>query len=164
MIADTLFVGIKNFLGDPTIYPLLVSRCPSAIARFVVAVRVNAINRVFHGRAFPHVRHEVLELHPPIANRDAPRPVVVEAGSLSVKASVFHGLPRAIGFIRWLAELREAMLRDCFELETSAGTMIATNHVVHMGDSESAAIASIFEKRPVSRRSSCERNYCEAVI
>lgn len=83
---------LTRFSGlTPVVY--LLKRCgPSAILGRVVAVVVSTVDGQAR-RTFAHVRKEVLELQPPLADLDASRSVSSELLIGGVPASVEHGSP-----------------------------------------------------------------------
>lgn len=64
--------------------------CPAAVARLVVPVVVNSVDRVPITGSLAHVREEVLEFVPSLADRDASPAVVVEIGIVGVAATRPH--------------------------------------------------------------------------
>ncbi len=70
-------------------------RCPSAIARLVVAIRINAIQRVLSPRTRPHVCIEVFKrLAPAGTDLNPPAAVKVILGVVGIAAPLTHGAPR----------------------------------------------------------------------
>lgn len=61
-----------NYFGSSLVNALLFSRRPSAIIRFVIAISVDAINRVFCGWAWSHIGVKGLKgIQPSLAHFDA---------------------------------------------------------------------------------------------
>jgi len=73
---------------------LLFSRSPAAVGGLIISEIVNALDRVFGGRAKPHVRIKILELHPPLANLDTTPAVPFKVFSILVNTSLPDCLPR----------------------------------------------------------------------
>jgi hypothetical protein len=80
----------------PTIAGLFRARSPSAVARLVVTIVVNAIDGVLDARSGSHVGKEVLKGVPSLTDRDASTTVVWPSRLLRVGASRSHGRPRPI--------------------------------------------------------------------
>lgn len=73
---------------------------PSHISRLIVAVRVNAVNRVLGGRARPNISQELREGGDPCwMHLHASRAVVSKGSVIRIRASSFHSQPNAI--FRW---------------------------------------------------------------
>lgn len=67
---------------------------PSHIVWFIVAVIVNAINRVFYRRTFAHVRQEILKrLAPSLTDFDASSAVACIRNMLGIGTSGYHARP-----------------------------------------------------------------------
>ncbi len=77
----------------PTVSALLGACCPAAILRAVVAIVVDAINRMLRGGASPHVQEKHCEVFPSIADSDAASTVVHVLGRGRVAATGAHPLP-----------------------------------------------------------------------
>jgi hypothetical protein len=67
-----------NESARPPVVVLFLLRCPAAVARFVIAVIVDAVKGVLRGRARTHVGQEVFKGRPPLTDFDTPASVVVE--------------------------------------------------------------------------------------
>lgn len=74
---------------------LFCRRSPTAVARLVVAVVVNAVERAAF-RPLPHVHQKILKGQPSFADRDATAAVSFVGRVIFLIASDFHRLPRAI--------------------------------------------------------------------
>src|SRR4051812_15268100 len=74
---------------------LLAIGRPAAVARLVVAVVVDAVERPVR-RPLPHVAEEVLEGIPALADRDASPAVALVAGGVRGVAAVAHRAPRGV--------------------------------------------------------------------
>lgn len=82
-----------------SIVRLFCSRCPSAVTRLIVAVVVNAVNRIIKAGTFAHVIAKCLKrVQPSITDRDSAFSVAVESGRERTKATIFHRVPRAISW------------------------------------------------------------------
>jgi hypothetical protein len=74
----------------------LLSGCrPPTVLRFVITVIVDSIKAGAFW-ACPHIRQEVLEGEPSVADRNASPAVTVVSDVLGIKAASLHGLPRLI--------------------------------------------------------------------
>src|SRR6185369_5762592 len=106
-------------LSHATIANLNGSFCPSAIRRLIVAVVVNAVNRVFRGRTQPHVAQEILKQHPSLANGDASSTVVFVSNKFGVGATSTHAHPREM--LRAISEpVPSSIVADPFSLPATA--------------------------------------------
>lgn len=72
---------------------LLFAGSPSAIAWFVVAVIIDALQREIRRRLTAHISDEILERLPSLANSDAAASVVYEVPSVGIHAPLFHCRP-----------------------------------------------------------------------
>jgi len=79
----------------PFIALLLRSRGPAAVARFVIAVVVDAVNRQ-SWRAIAHVVAEVFKARPPFADGDPAATVERKVNSVRIQAAFFHCYPGSI--------------------------------------------------------------------
>jgi hypothetical protein len=75
---------------------LLAVRRPTAIPRFVVAVIINAIDAGPSARTLAHIKDEILEPRPPIADGNAATPIPWVMRVLGVVATGAHVLPRLV--------------------------------------------------------------------
>lgn len=82
---------------------LLAARRPTAIARLVITIVVDAVKRVLVGRTAPHVGHEVLKpnttrLHdaPALANFNSTTTPILEIWPLRVLAPLDHVPPNPV--------------------------------------------------------------------
>ena len=75
------------------VHALLVACGPAAVVRFVVAVIVDAIQRVAWGWTLTHVSEERRVVHPPATHGDASASVVGVVAVFRVQASAFHPIP-----------------------------------------------------------------------
>lgn len=67
---------------------------PATVARFVIAVVVDAVERMFRRRRFAHVGVEGFErIKPAVANYNASRSVITVCRGSGIKASLPHILP-----------------------------------------------------------------------
>lgn len=83
--------------GDvpPVVSRLLLRRGPNAIARFVIAVVVLALDG-HSERCLAHVGEEVLKVQPAVTNLDAASAVLMKTGAVLVVASGLHRSPDAM--------------------------------------------------------------------
>lgn len=79
------------------IVKLLLVSGPSAICRLVISLWVDAVDGVFGGGFWPHIRKKVYKTYPPsFANLDALRPIISITDIIRSGASLFHRAPRLI--------------------------------------------------------------------
>lgn len=79
------------------VIPLLFPRCPPAVARFVIAVIINAIERQSI-RARSHISEEIGEQSPTRTDGyTAPTPIQI-SGRLRIGASIEHLRPRRVSW------------------------------------------------------------------
>lgn len=80
--------------GHPSVGGLLCASGPANVARFVVAVVIDTLQRHVSRRAEPHICDERLEaIGPPSADGDSSSAVVDVGLVLRVRASLFHHPP-----------------------------------------------------------------------
>lgn len=88
---------VRDATGARRVLALFLHRGPTAIDRFVVAIVVDALNRVLQRRARTHVGKEARErLAPRCADFDSAASVTVVVGTRGVLASHDHVLPDTI--------------------------------------------------------------------
>jgi len=120
VVVSVPYCGSMTIMAERSFVLLLsASSRPSAIVRLVVAVVVDAINRVVL-RCAAHVMQEGIETsHPLFAHLDTPASVVTEDRQIWVSASRAHLNPRSI-----LAALRLSVRRRTFDgsLDRQAAT------------------------------------------
>lgn len=76
---------------------LFQPRGPAAVRRLIMAVVVDAVQRVLSGRAWTHVIQKGLKgLTPLRAYRDAPPTVVLESAPPWIQTALLHSLPRRV--------------------------------------------------------------------
>ena len=94
-MADEIHPQPGLMIGATIVHLLLHSR-PATIGRFVVAVCIDAVQRVFW-RAWSHVREERGEIvHPPFADRNSSATVVLVFVVARIQTATFHLDPRSI--------------------------------------------------------------------
>ncbi len=92
---QALAVELNNS-ARPTVLCLFVSGCPTAVARLIVAVVVDAFNGVLGRRHVAHVGEKVLKgCCPAGANLDPPATVDFEMRASRIRASLNNALPAA---------------------------------------------------------------------
>ena len=89
----------------PPVGALLLARRPAAVARLVVAVPIDPVDRVVEAGAWAHVGEEVFELQPPLADDYAATAVALEGRVSWVRAATAHRGPGSVG-----RRVRPAML------------------------------------------------------
>ena len=146
---------------------LLMARGPSAIGRFVVAVVVNAVNRVFGRRLETHIGMEVREgIKPSLTDGDASTTVVFVSGGGHSGASPDHVSPssifrrvshamRGFGFQHLsfdaAARMRPRKVRALDRFDRSARALaeiarVSWVQLVHLKDGQSAPDCSGWKK------------------
>lgn len=75
---------------------LFVHRRPSAVARFVMAVIVYAVECVCSGRALAHISHEIKKIIPPITKSNSASLVRFKQFRDVAKASTAHRYPSSV--------------------------------------------------------------------
>jgi len=130
--AETLASAVQcQELGAPRIARLFVSWHPSTVARLVIAVVVDTLNRMTV-RARIHVGLEVLEVLPSFADRNSSTSVVVELWMWLVGASTAHVFPSVINRCRLLVGAIAVLLcrstsgADLFRSQAAAALTLAS--------------------------------------
>ncbi len=76
---------------------LLLACGPSAVVKFVVAIVINAVNRVLWSWSRPHIiKKRLKRVSPLVAHRDASPAIMTISGVVRVATSKFHALPGTI--------------------------------------------------------------------
>ena len=102
------FVGYK--FTSAGVVLLLLYRCPPAIFRRVVAIVVDAVNRVIGGRFFAHIRKKVRKgIYPFITDSNTPASVIMKTFVIFVATAVFHAHPNRVKMM-----ISKAMSRNYF--------------------------------------------------
>jgi len=94
------FGSDREKLGDFSVSNLLRLRGPAAVSGLVVSKPINPVNGVAFVWADTHIRKEVLELHPPFANRNSQSTPPLEVFGCRAGTAMGHGTPAAP---RWSA-------------------------------------------------------------
>lgn len=91
------FSVVRNELGVPSVLVLCGAVSPSAVARLIVAVIVDAVNRVIAFGARPHIFKEAAKrLKPSVTHGNATPTVVLIVRLVRVIATIFHACPTFI--------------------------------------------------------------------
>lgn len=91
------FSVVGQVSGMARVQRLLPWCSPPAIARFIVTIVVNTVNRVFWGRLWSHVLVKVEKgSHPTVADSNSASSVVAVTRKLLVGASLDHARPSAV--------------------------------------------------------------------
>jgi len=99
LIYALRFIAKLQYPVIPSVSSLLSRRCPSTVARFIIAVHIISINAVLRRGRFSHVGKKRLKaVSPSIANFNSPPAVVFPFFGRWVAASSFHVRPRPISF------------------------------------------------------------------
>ena len=131
---------MKSTSARSLVSALLALGCPSAIARLVVTVVVNAVYRVLSRWPRPHVGQEVLKLLPALTDSNAAPAVVRVLVAFGVVAALTHSVPGVV-FVGIVAAMLGFVLNSNFALETSATARVANAQVPSIYDSSLAAVA-----------------------
>ncbi len=138
-------------IGAISPIPHLLRACrPSAIARLVIAVVVDAFNGMAKW-AWPHVIEKCRErIEPSGIDSYASTAVVLEVSSVRIKTARFHGLPRSV-FARSLTMPRRAVSghtgAHTINGETSATPRFARRQRSRLDKVNLSAIATTFDSR-----------------
>lgn len=129
-----------------TIRSLFPACSPSAIARLIVAVIVNALKGMLRRWLWPHVGQEILKrVAPMFANRNTTSAVAGISLVTGVEATLLHITPDLI-FARArlpvCGEKLDSALNDAFALETTAALRLAASERATAHNQLSAAIAT----------------------
>lgn len=114
-LCHGLFLAPKCHVdGVLFVQRLLFTCCPAAVAWLVIAVHVNAINRVFRGWAAAHVFKKCRKgISPSLANRNSPSTIAAIASRSGVGASGNHCVP--------CLHLRRRLAMDIFPMLQGTG-------------------------------------------
>lgn len=140
--------------GPSAIGQLLFGRRPAAIARFVIAVVVDAVKR--HSVwSRPHIGEEILKYKPAIADLDSASSIKVPIGCLGIAAPIFHTAPQGVfGWQRNAVFLVDPK-RYAFQRTTlGAATALCVAKILGLDNRLVAAVTRTFPKRsnlPTSR-------------
>jgi hypothetical protein len=139
----------------PSVRDLLFSRSPAAIFWRVVAVVVHAIKAEMLSRSSAHVREEIGEFAPALADANATAAVILETFHVGIAAPCMHRLPDAV-FRCCFAMSGFAMRHSCrmFLLPTSAGFRMPAYDVVRLGFECATTLAA----KPPDRELSWQMN------
>lgn len=144
------------FDSRPAIKLLLAARGPSTIARFVVPVVINAIQRQAR-RAWAKLRKELAEILAPFGgHRDSPAAVVSELFEIWVKAAILRVKPLPV-FASMAQPMSYLILRAPFSLKATATTGMADPQRANLNDTFIAAIAEAFRVSLLSLNQSDHR-------
>lgn len=86
---------VDHAVISASIARLFATSSPAAITRFVIAIRVDAVE-CGATRTFAHVTNKCGEVSPFITDRNAPATVASPVRGSGVTATVEHGLPRSV--------------------------------------------------------------------
>lgn len=132
-------------VGNYPISLLIIGLCnpirPAAIYGIVISVVVNAVNRQPGSVSWQHVRREVCELHPSLANGYAATKIVLGTIVVWVKASSLHCLPHTINAMP-VKPVRCSRREREFILETPAGSGTSSNDATKVNHLHCSAVAS----------------------
>lgn len=106
----------------PSILNLLFFSSPSAVGREIALIVINSVNRVFGGRARPHIGHKIRErLLPSFADSDTSSSIVGIFWYIFVSTSIEHVLPSLIlGFMCIVHSMSSVSDSSYFSVETTA--------------------------------------------
>jgi hypothetical protein len=117
-------------MSDPTITVMAIvslcfASCPFAVAGFIIAIVVDALNRQRAIRAFAHIGKEVLKTFPSFADFDATSTVTVKGFYARILAPLNHCPPNRI-FRSVPPAVRAQSLRADFAVQTTAGLAVSS--------------------------------------
>jgi len=123
-----------------SVLSLLGSRCPAAIAGFIITIAINSVNRVTRSRPWPYIGIKVLKtVKPAAANLDPPTAVKMPIRNpMGVVAPLFHIFPSHI--FRHLTDIRFSI--EQFFLKATARFTLAAPKISPIDESFNAAITS----------------------
>ena len=90
-VSCLFFFRSPPAVGEPAIRYAFV-----AVAARIVAVVVNAINRMFRGRFQSHIFKEIFKLQPMFTDQNAATSIPVVAGITTTQTPSFHAIPASI--------------------------------------------------------------------
>jgi hypothetical protein len=120
----------------PPIFILFTQRSPTTIARLVITVVVNTVNRPPFG-FFAHIGKKVFKSVPSFANLNAAFTVMAISGMTRISASIKHRAPYSINFriclisamsVSWFI-VASAVLGHHFILQASAGSCVISSQI-----------------------------------
>lgn len=104
---------------------------PAAVTRLVVAIYINAVNRVFAVRSFANISQEVLKLLPAVANRDTSTSIVLVRRFGWPGAAGSHGKPASVGGVHVLGSTHAV---GGVQFDTVAATGLGVSGLEVFGD------------------------------
>lgn len=172
---DHCFAVESNPMIRRLVAVLLKASFPLAIFWSVVAVIVEAFNRIISRRPKAHVFDEVFEGQPAVANCNATTTVTMECSVPRTRAAHLHGTPDFVFRNRGLAMCQHALVKAKlfysrsfgaikFLLDTSARLRFAVFEITERCDGFVSALANAFHKSVTKFvRTSLSQN-CKAPI
>jgi hypothetical protein len=145
---------------------LLAARCPPAVTRLVVSVRVDAVESQIGRRLAPHVTQKGGKaMAPLIADADASAAVIVETCVAAIFAARDHSSPRPV-FGRSCFAVRNVLPRRGGGSQAPARSRPPITQIAARGDGLSAAVAatrppSVARRR--ARRAAGDHEQAEAL-
>lgn len=133
--------------------------CPPDIARFVIAVIVDAIERSAIW-AWTHVGEETGEVHPPLADRNSAASVKTISRIRLSKTSAPHTFPCAVLTTYTIAYGVAVLVSPCVFL-TAAGLAIARNKIARLRQTLVAAVAAATPQHFPGRMPFCRLDDCQ---
>lgn len=124
-----------------TILRLLSGSGPTAIARLVMAVVVDALNLVTRRWLIAHVCVEQLEVHPALAHANAASAVVGVRDDVGIQTPRFHGRPRSVFGRVHAAMLKRA--RPATAARQIALNAISVGHDLFSASAQAAVVVRV---------------------
>lgn len=123
-VRDALGLAVKSqYHVCSHVARLLSLRCPSAVVGFVVSVVVDAFNRVFRARSWPHIVNKIsYRVSPAIAHSNTTGAVPMIASVPANVAPFDHSVPY---MVRWVAGESMNGLSAYTALRAVASTQVA---------------------------------------
>lgn len=146
----------------PAIYRLFKWRCPAAVAWFVVAAVVDAVNGVSPTGSFSHVSEEVCKISPAFTNRNSATSIIGIGGMCNALAATKHVTPNAMFGSVMLPMFCESRFHE-FNLNTSATLASSHSQRVAADDNFISAIANAIPRKCPMFCSACERDNMPSV-
>jgi hypothetical protein len=137
-----------------SVIDLLLSRCPSTVTRFVIAVVIDAIKRQ-PWRGTAHIRKEVFKaIQPSLANHNATTAIVLIRRAIRIEAALSHTMPALVftrSFLVSSARMRLTMgeVRLCspLTLQTTTRLRMAVAQIAAKYRDYFPALATTFPHR-----------------
>ncbi len=102
LFSSQCFPECRYGLSGSPVHGLLLAGSPSAVSRLIVAVVVDALNRVIPRRSIAHVSEEGMEVDAPsLTHLNAAASITMETRYFGIVAALFHAAPCRVFNGRW---------------------------------------------------------------